>query len=261
MRSLAVAGFVALALIGFRLAFPGAFISAMTPFMRAGTAVTNATADLFAVFENAASLAHANEQLRAENDALASENRALSGKLRDLSALTGATDAGKGPAFFAGVLRAPPVAGYDTLIVSGGTDDGITRGMEAFGNANTPLGVVTSVTAHAARITLFSSPSMTVDGWVGDTHTALALTGTGGGTFRAVAPRAANIRAGDIVYAPGPGALPIGVVSGIGGDPSAPNVTAYIRPATNPFSLTWVLLRDTGSALASAAACASSTLP
>jgi len=42
----------------------------------------------------------------------------------------------------------------------------------------------------------------------------------------------------------------------IDSDPSSPSVTLYIQPALNPFSVTWVELRDAAPAFADSFSCA-----
>ena len=71
--------------------------------------------------------------------------------------------------------------------------------------------------------------------------------GAGGGAMQASLSRSAGVVVGDVVFAPGPGMLPIGTVTRIDSDPSASGVTLRIMPALNPFSLTWVELRSTGA--------------
>jgi cell shape-determining protein MreC len=121
--------------------------------------------------------------------------------------------------------------------------------MEAFGAGGVPLGKVTSVLSDFSRATLFSSPEMTTNGWVGSAKVPLTITGSGAGTMSASLARSADVSVGDTVSISGPGMLPVGVVVRIDSDPSSPAVTLRITPAVNPFSITWVLLRDTGATL------------
>ena len=58
----------------------------------------------------------------------------------------------------------------------------------------------------------------------------------------AIVAREAGILVGDMVYAMGPGAQAVGVVSAVGNDPSSPRSRVDIKPLVNPFSITWVTI-------------------
>jgi hypothetical protein len=75
----------------------------------------------------------------------------------------------------------------------------------------------------------------------------IALEGAGAGAFRATVPREAGLAAGEMVYLPGPGAIPVGTVVRVDADPSSPRATIHIRPHTSPFSITWVEIGNNGS--------------
>jgi len=202
-------------------------------------------------FENTAALSAKNVQLANENTALANENQALLQKEAALTALIGSSAKQESSVskILAGVVARPPESPYDTLVLAAGSHAGVALGMEAFGEGGVPLGAVSSVLADFSRVTLFSAPGVTTDGWVGNENIPLTLQGAGAGAMQAIVPRAANISVGDIVFVPGPGALPIGKVIRIDSDPSTSSVTLRIAPALNMFSITWIVLRDTGSSL------------
>lgn len=235
-----VLGVAVLALI-VRLLFPDVFWTAVSPAFKLSDALARATGGLFAGFENAAALAAKNDQLAAENAALAAENHALAEKANATAALSGS-------GIRAGVVARPPSSPYDVLIVAAGAKDGIAPGMEAFGPGGVPIGLATGVLPDFTRVTLFTSPSMTFDAWVGAKKTAVTLRGEGGGAFDTSLPRLTDVAVGDEVYVPAGGALPIGSVTQIDSDPSLPTITVHIQSALNLFSLTWIELRATGPA-------------
>lgn len=256
--ALAFALFFALA----RFIAPNLFLSAVSPALTLGTRLSSAVDGLFAGFANAKALAAKNAALADENAALSLENRTLSEKAADLASLLGSPRAPSGGAgIVAGVLARPPVAAYDALIVSAGTNAGVAPGMEAFGAGGLPLGIVSAATPDFARVTLFSAPGVMTSGWIGQKRVPVTLRGAGAGAYAASAPRDAGIAQGDAVFVPGPGALPIGVVASIGGLASDPMATLFIRPAANPFSITTVVLREAGSALAGVSLATSTPLP
>ncbi len=146
------------------------------------------------------------------------------------------------------MVARPPESPYDTLVLATGSSGGVTRGMEVFGSGGVPIGIVSEVLTDFSRVTLFTAPGVVMNGWVGKANIALILIGTGGGTWQATVAKAAAVASGDAVFLPGPGARVAGSVVRIDSDPLSPADTLRIRPASNLFSLTQVLLRATGVA-------------
>lgn len=244
-----------------RLLAPNFFLQAFTPVFNISNSIAGKSHTFFTSFSDTAALAARNERLAKENAALASENQALLQKETSMSALIGASALQKipGTGILAGVVARPPLSPYDTIVLSVGSSSGVTLGQEAFGEGGVPLGIVTAVAADFSRATLFSAPGMVTHGWVKNADMPLNIFGAGGGAMNASLSRSAGIEVGDIVFAPGPGMLPIGSVTRVDSDPSAPGITLRIMPSINPFSLTWVLLRDIGATLHGAFSIATST--
>lgn len=242
-----------------RLLAPNLFWYALTPLFRSADFVTNESHAFFSSFGNTATLALHNEALGEENTALMNENRMLSQKVADLEALLGAPVGGKESGVLAGVVARPPESPYDTLVLSAGSRAGVLVGMEVFGAGGVPIGMVSSVTADFARVTLFSSPGVSIHGSVGSANVPLTVHGSGAGTMSASLSRLAGIAIGDSVSVPGPGQLLIGKVVRVDSDPSSPRVDLRIMPVLNPFSLSWVVLRSTGTVFTSALSQATST--
>lgn len=242
---------IAVFLLLLRLLVPNLFWKIFTPAFRASDSFEKAGHAILVSFSDTAKLAMRNEELANENVALTNENHALIKKVESISKLSASARG-----IIAGVVARPPESPYDTLVLSVGSNDGVTLGMEAFGEGGVPLGVVSAVFADFSRATLFSAPGVTVNGWVGKNSLPLIIKGTGGGTMSASVARSANIVVGDTVFAPGPGMLPIGSVVRVDNEVSSPSVTLRIMPALNLFSVAWVSLLDTGTLLS-----ATSTLP
>lgn len=257
--ALAVAALLLLA----RLLAPNLFWQAFTPVFRGADALAASGHAFLSSFGDTAALSLQNETLVRENAALASENQALLQKTADLEGLIGPAAPGGNTAsgILAGVVARPPESPYDTLVLAAGARAGIARGQEVFGAGNVPIGIISLVLADFSRVTLFTSPGVSITGWVGSAHVPLTITGSGAGSMSASLARSASIVAGDSVFAPGPGMLPIGKVVRIDGDPASPSMTLRIMPALNLFSVSWVLVRDTGTALLGALPQATSTLP
>lgn len=242
-----------------RLLAPNLFLQAFTPVFHISKNIAGESHLFFSSFGDAAALTVRNEQLSRENAALASENQALVEKEASVNALLSAVPS-RTAGILAGVVARPPESPYDTLVLDAGEDAGVAVGQEAFGEGGVPLGVVSVATAGFSRVTLFSSPSAVTHGWVGKANVPVTLAGAGGGSFSATLSRSAGVAVGDTVFVPGPGQLPIGTVVRIDSDPSSPGVALRIIPKINPFSVSWVLLRDTGSALRDSFSIATSTL-
>lgn len=230
-----------------RLLAPNFFWYMFTPVFRSADALATNTHSFFSSFNNSAQLTLQNEKLQDENAALALENQALLQKMASFDALLGPSAGGKyaSSGLIASVVARPPESPYDTLVLARGARDGVAIGQGAFGAGGVPLGIVSAVSTDFSRVTLFSSSGIRTNGWVGRANIPITLAGSGAGVMSASLARSAAVTAGDTVF--GPGQLPIGKVTRVDSDPSTSSVTLRITPALNMFSVTWVLLRDTGS--------------
>ena len=224
-----------------RLVAPNFFWTVFTPMFHISDAFTAKSDAFFNSFDDTAALALENEKLRNENAAITIQNQALLQKENSISGLV----RGEG-VIIAGVVARPPTSPYDTLVLAGGLNDGITQGMEVFGDGNVPLGVISVTNDRFSRATLFSAPGMNTDGWVGKANLPITVRGAGAGAMLASAARSAGIVVGDVVSVPGPGMLPVGIVTRVDSNTSSPSVTLRIMPAMNLFSISWVAVRDTG---------------
>lgn len=236
-----IVGVVALLVALLHFFAPDALTLIATPAWKVGDALSSGIEHATAPFGNAVALARDRDRLIAENMAANEENRMLRAKTTDLERLLGGRAAAP-ESILAGVLARPPVSSYDTLVVDAGSSRGVTQGAYAYGPGGTPLGTVDSVSERSSRIFLFSAGGRTIDGWVGEKRIPVTLTGKGAGAFIATMPRESQVAVNDVVYVPGPGALPIGTVVRVDADPSSPSMALRIAPYTNLFSLTWVTI-------------------
>ncbi|MBI2409745.1 rod shape-determining protein MreC [Candidatus Kaiserbacteria bacterium] len=238
---------IALVVLALRLASPELLWRLLAPVFGAGEAVSAQTRSVLDGFRNASELAERTEKLEREIAALSNQKEALARENADLRIILGDSPRKDGKAsILAGVVARPPESPYDALVIAAGREEGVEVGQEAFGEADTPIGLVSSVLDHFSRVTLLSTPGLPTGGWAGPGKIAVTLIGTGGGTLRASAPRSAGISPGDTIYVPGPGMLPIGTVVRVDEDPSSSSATLRIRMFANLFSTSWVLLRDGG---------------
>jgi hypothetical protein len=217
--------------------FPGAMMTVAAPVWNAGNAVSTAIGTVTAPFLNNATLVGERDRLALENLALNEENRTLRARIADQGGFLLGTGRVR-----AGVLARPPVSPYDTLGVSLPPGTGIALGSTAYGPGGVPLGTLEVISGSYGRVGLYSSGGRETEGWVGEKRIPITLVGRGGGAFSATLPRESGALMNDVVYVPGPGALPIGSIARIDSDPSAPRAIVHIAPYVNLFSLTWVEL-------------------
>lgn len=224
-----------------RFVFPGVLVSIASPLWSAGSSFSSGVGNVGSFFSDKATLTSERDRLLAENAAYYAKNVVLNARVKDLERLLGdRTDPVGG--ILAGVLSRPPVSPYDVLIVDVGSNARVSVGSRADGPGGMPLGSVESVTKNSARILLYSTPGKETESWIGETRIPVTLVGEGSGAMSAVVAREAGIAVGDLVYASGPGALPVGSVTAVGNDPSSPRSRVDIRPLLNPFSVTWVTI-------------------
>lgn len=235
----AVIAIVVVVLLILRLAFPGALVSLARPLWGTGTFLSAAVGSATLSFEDSESVRKERDRLASELEAKTIENATLQTKLEDITRLIG-SEAEAQNRVVAGVLARPPVALYDTLIIASGSRDGVKENALVYGVGGVPIGTISRLQDDSAYVSLYSRPGRETAAFVGEVRTPLTLIGTGSGAFRAVLAKDAPAVVGDLVFVPGPGALPIGSVSKIIVDPSSPEAIVFIKPLANPFSVSWV---------------------
>jgi len=228
-----VIALVVVLLLILRLAFPNALVSLARPLWGAGNVMTAAVGSV--TLESAA-------DVKADRDRLQAELTARSNELATLQAVT--SDIQKlgdiSGRVVAGVLARPPLSPFDTLIVA--PTEPVQVGAHAFGHGGVPVGTVERSEEGSAQVSLYSSAGRSTLGWAGETRIPIELRGVGSGAFRASVAKDSGIAIGDLVYVPGPGALPIGTVVRIDTDPSSPTGILFVKPLASPFSLTWIAI-------------------
>ncbi len=230
--------FGVLLLVGIALRFiaPSFFFSLSKPFFAFGNGATVFVQGITHTFGSGPALHARITALEGEVRALSNENTTLRAGLADANALT-ASDV---PSRIVGVIARPPLSPYDVLIIAGGVEEGVVAGALVTGEGGVPLGTVSASYAHTAHVLLYSQSGRVTEGWVGETRIPVTVTGKGGGVFTAEVPRDVEVVQGDVVYLPGPGALPVGRVEAIEEDASSPSALLRIAPLANIFSLSSV---------------------
>ncbi len=230
---------VTLLIVALRIIFPGALVALLTPVSNLSNLAATTASNVTASFKNPVELQQELDAANVNNAVLIEQNAALIAKTQDLEALLGDRVAPP-PSILASVVARPPMSPYDTLLIDQGSIARVQVGAQVLGPLGTPIGTIASVTPHSARVVLYSSPDVSSVAWVGEERLGITLLGMGGGAFYATAPNDAPLAEGDAVYMSSEGAVRIGTITRIDGDPSTPSVTLRIQPVVNFYSLTWV---------------------
>lgn len=223
--------------VSLRFLVPSAFFGATAPVFAVGTSLSSGVAGFFASFGDASAQGARISELEREVRALANENLALAAALRDIG-VREEEEVG----VVAGVVARPPLAPYDMLIVGKGSAQGVSAGNLVTGEGGVPLGTVSTVTGNTAQVLLYSASGRATEGWAGEERTPVTLMGKGSGAFSAQVPREAPFLVSDVIFLPGPGALPVGKIREVETDPSSPSATLHVEPLVNLFSLTYVFI-------------------
>ena len=197
-------------------------------------------ADMTVRLQTAQSVADENSQLKVLL------NRTVSGNSPTAPAATTTTTTAPSPYVLAAVLKRPPLAPYDELIIDIGQNDGVATGNLVYASGNVLIGRVSDTLGQTSKVALFSSPGMTYDILIGDSTTGKPIPavahGLGGGQFSVQVPRDVVVNVGDIVTVPSINNKTIGIVGGVITDPAQPFETILFTSLTNIYELRWALV-------------------
>ena len=235
---------IAVVVTGISFFFPTLSLALAEPGWKLGAAASTATHSLSSFFTTHTNSVSETERLLNENQTLQNENRALRAQLHDIASLTDGATLSQNRVT-ASVRAGPPLSPYDTLVVSLTALSSVPTGAIVYGPGSVPIGTVTESGLGTARVSLYSSPHRKVEGWIGEKRFPVTLTGESAGAFSATLARESGVVPGDVLYLPGPGALPAGTVARLVSDPSSTSDVVYIVPYVNIFSLSWVAI-ETG---------------
>jgi len=139
----------------------------------------------------------------------------------------------------ASVLMRPGQTPYDTLVIDIGTNKGISVGDRVTAGGSLLLGKVEEVWSKGSLVRLYSSPGVSISGFLRGTI-PIEVKGQGGGSLRAEVPYDAKAVEGDTVSLPSiePNiAFVVDYVEPGRGDSAA---AAYLRLPVSPFELKFV---------------------
>lgn len=146
------------------------------------------------------------------------------------------------PLILAAVLKRPPFAPYDELIIDIGSDFRLSSSSQVFAPGEVPLGRISQVYDHSAKVILFSSPGMKHEVLIGQENTPALAVGRGGGQYEAELPRGLMVKEGDYVIAPALNGSPLGIVTSVISDTTEPFEKVLFSSPVNPYELRWVLV-------------------
>jgi cell shape-determining protein MreC len=224
-----------------RLIFPSAFSGLSTaiarPFWRTQFSLANGQ------LESAEGLLAANQDLLRKLDEAntkllsASMVIAENDQLKSMMGRASTT-----PHILAAVLKKPPLAPYDELVLDVGSDMDFTIGDMVYANGNIPIGKIRDVSVHSSKVLLFSSPGQTFNVLVGKMNIPATAIGRGGGQYSMELPRTTAVSEGDFVSIPSLRSNLYGIVGAVVADPSLPFETILFSAPVNIYQLKWVLV-------------------
>ncbi len=199
---------VALA-VGILSFFPRADISSAAhrtayPFWAAQFSVRGGADAFLSLVRSKRSLAEENDRLArtvAATESLRLENVTLRDENESLKAVLGRPTSGR--SVIASVLARPALSPYDTLIIDVGRGAGVLSGNLVLSETGVVVGTVTESKERTSVVTLFSSPGLETQVFIGPRSLSAIATGRGGGNFEVHLPRGVEIEEGDAITMPG----------------------------------------------------------
>lgn len=188
------------------------------------------------------------ESLLIENEYLKRELEAADVRLLTVGAVemenaelkAGMGRASSTPYTLAAVLKHPPQAPYDELVIDIGQDFGLKEGNLVYAAGMVPIGKVVEIFGETSKIRLFSSPEERYEVEIGSGRSAATAIGRGGGQYEAQLPRDIKISEGDLVVVPAISTKPFAIVSAVLSDPVEPFQTILFAPPVGIYGLHWV---------------------
>lgn len=123
---------------------------------------------------------------------------------------------------------------YNTILVSGGFDDGLEEGMIVYVRGYEAVGFVAKVHKSSSIINLYSAGGARVEGVIKDIDMTVTLQGAGGGSYVIEAPKSVDLAVGQQVFLAQNPLMVLGDVVEVTDDPQDTFIRAYVRGAYNP---------------------------
>lgn len=173
--------------------------------------------------------AYSREQLRKENEEL---------KLM-FARQTGRT------LLLARVLANPGRAPYDTFVIDAGESDGLREGMKVFVDGDFVIGEISRIFNKSAVVTLYSSDGSELPVTIEKMGTSSIPTigyGIGGGSFRSILPKGAEVAVGDTVIIPSIAPQYLGTIDAVVRADGSSLQEVYFKLPINIYALKYVYI-------------------
>jgi len=167
------------------------------------------------------------QQLQSENDALKAE--------------LGRTP--KPTGVLAHVLTLPNRSFYDTMLIDGGSAEGVKQNMVAYAFGSVAVGTVSSVDAHSATVQLYSAPGRQTSGTAVGGDVAVTLIGRGSGEYEVQLPRDVPFSIGATIAMQSTTPATMATVEKVITDPRDPFQRLLAKVPVNLQALKWVIVR------------------
>lgn len=215
--------------------FPAIFTSLVSPFWRAEFSIESGS------LSSAAALLRENQSLKEELAAtLAMTNSVEYVEVENSELRSILNKASSTPVALAAVLKRPPQAAYDELIIDAGRSANLSTTSIVYAAGDIPIGRVAEVLSETSKVILFSSPGQKHDIQIGEGHVPAVAVGRGGGGYVAELPRGIEVKEGDFVLSANIDARPLGKVVSVDTDSAEPFQKILFNSAVNIYNLRWV---------------------
>jgi len=141
------------------------------------------------------------------------------------------------------ILARPPQTPYDTLVIDAGSNDSLGVGAVVFMAEGPVLGAVREVSASTAKVKLFSAPGEKTAALLERHNIPVTLEGVGGGNFKIVLPREAEVVAGDRVLSADILSHLLAVVGEVKMEPTDSFKEVLARSPINIFNIHFVVIQ------------------
>lgn len=179
-------------------------------------------------------------------DKLASQEAELASlrdvKERELELLSMLGRPSSDRAVFAAVLVRPPETPYDIIVIDAGSNQGLEEGSPVSLPEGPLLGRVSEVQARTSKVRLYSSDGEKTNAVLERHGLPVTLMGQGGGNFKLVLPRDAEVEVGDRILSADVFAELIAVVGEVNMRPTDSFKEVLARGAANLFDLRFVMV-------------------
>ncbi|MEK7135077.1 MAG: rod shape-determining protein MreC [Patescibacteria group bacterium] len=224
--------------------FDNLIITAVSPLWRAENSFSRSLSTMGTFFKTRGTLIHENAALKERLASLELELSAFSlsrSENERLLELLGRQSEVGGVA--ATVLTHPPQSPYDLLVVDAGEKEALLVGAKAFLPEGPEVGVITQVSPNFSRVKLLSTSGEKTQAVLERHQVAVTLEGVGGGNFKIVLPREAQVEVGDRVLSADLQSSLLAVVEEVSLEATDSFKEVLARSPANIFTIRFLIIR------------------